>query len=93
LSSCDFTSIEENEGTLFSIYPNPTSTEVNLSFTAVSETTYFELLDVNGKVLSKTSVVSGDNNITLDVRNYEPGLYLVRMSNASNSNTQRVVIR
>lgn len=93
LSNCDFTGIEENSTTSFNLYPNPTSNEVNLIFTPVSETTTFELLDVNGKILATSSIESGQSTHTMNVSTYEPGVYLIRMSNENSSNTQRVVVQ
>lgn len=76
-------SIEENTGSHFTIYPNPSSSNVTLSFN--TEEALFTLTDLNGKELMSKMVF---NNETVDVSNFEKGIYIVKIDNG----TQRLVI-
>jgi hypothetical protein len=59
-----------------SIYPNPTTTTINLVSTEISD---FELsiLDITGKVI-KTGRMS-DQTFTIDVSDLSSGMYMLRL--------------
>jgi len=72
----------------FSLYPNPAQSSVSFTFEGVTSAT-IELMDLNGKLISRTNdVKSGDNISLVTLQN---GVYLVRILTERGNNTQRLV--
>jgi len=87
--------IEDNTITnqILSIYPNPTSTTVNLTFEG-SENTQIALFDVTGKqVFAKSNSNLGLNQETIDVSNFPKGMYFLTLTSENNKSTQKVIIQ
>ena len=58
----------------FSVYPNPTSDELNIKSSSINfDKATFNIMDLNGKVVSKGSL----ENKKLDVKKLTPGVYLI----------------
>lgn len=74
----------------FSVFPNPTSTElrVNLSTTGAK---LLELIDVTGRVIYHHVVAAGAPQVQLQVADLAQGTYTVRLSNTEGSFTQRFI--
>lgn len=81
---------EQDHDVLFSIYPNPAASELNLSFSS-NVTAIIELLDVYGKTLLKTPHANGDN-IRLDLHSLASGIYFVKVS-ANGKNTVKKFVK
>ena len=73
--SCDHTASLEESLLGFSMYPNPTSTILNISKMA-SGLAELQLMDLNGKVM-KTQTF--DEPIQLDLSTYPKGMYLIQI--------------
>lgn len=63
------------------IWPNPSSTELNIAFNALSGNAEVQVLDALGRVVLSTTMRSTQQ--LLDVRNISPGLYSVVVSDGS----------
>ena len=79
---------------LHSAYPNPFNSSTNISF-GLPEAGFVELtvFDVNGRLVSRlvNGVVSaGSHNYTFDAKNLESGIYLVKLSAAGETVTQKI---
>ena len=73
---------EAKDLTEISVFPNPASSKVTLSFNAITEGDLsVRLMDMTGKAVRLQTVLarSGTNELTLDVADLPAGLYLVRM--------------
>jgi hypothetical protein len=73
----DYTGIE-----VMTLYPNPTSSEVNLRIVSNAEGLFtVRIFDQRGNMhLSKSEQIkSGNNQFKLDVSNLSPGIYLVQV--------------
>ncbi len=85
--------LNENEVTL---YPNPTSTHSTISFHTTIQTGYtIQIMDIGGKIL-KTEVVDaveGFNLYTVDVSNFQRGLYLVKLTGGNTTVTKRLAVQ
>ncbi len=88
----DYVDLDENENnTLFSVVPNPS----NGVFTVTTDKNDFYTLDVVnvlGEVIS-SKTIEGAINETIDISNFDAGIYLVKVSTSTSQNVQRVVIK
>jgi len=88
----DYVDLDENENnTLFSVVPNPS----NGVFTVTTDKNDFYTLDVInilGEVIS-SKTIEGAINETIDISNFDAGIYLVKVTTSTSQNVQRVVIK
>jgi hypothetical protein len=88
----DYVNLDESEyNTLFSIVPNPS----NGVFTVTTDKNDFYTLDVVnvlGEVIS-SKTIEGAINETIDISNFDAGIYLVKVTTSTSQNVQRVVIK
>ena len=88
----DYVDLDENENnTLFSVVPNPS----NGVFTVTTDKNDFYTLDVVnvlGEVIS-SKTIEGAINETIDISNFDAGIYLVKLTTSTAQNVQRVVIK
>ena len=87
-SGCDFTAGLDELSAHFELYPNPTRSTVQLSWTS-SGSASVVLTDFNGKVLS--SQVVDETQTTLDLSNYTPGVYLITVQMGEQVVTERII--
>lgn len=74
------------------IYPNPAAEELHITLTGrVSGQGRLELLDVNGRVLSKTILDKADN--ALNVRAFAKGVYFLRLTLDGTTIHQKLLIQ
>ena len=62
-----------------SIYPNPTSGQVFISFNSISESKV-ELVDISGKVINSDSS-NGSVNVSFDLSELSSGVYFIKIQN------------
>jgi len=81
--ACDGLDINEVENTLFSIFPNPTSNNINISFNDNMENVKIDLFNHLGELVFE--VYSGDvrksQKLTASVSNLSSGVYVVHCLN------------
>ncbi len=83
-------SLEKVSNLEATVYPNPTSGEFTVTMDSDSETTV-TIFDLNGKLVSETItdtseiLLNSDNSLT-------SGLYIVRVTNAEGTTTQKLVV-
>jgi len=82
--------ININDKVNFIIYPNPTSSQINLLFDEINDKTIY-LTDVIGNVILQLE--NNSNNIQLDLSNYPKGIYFVRVESQKNSSTQKIILQ
>ena len=87
-SGCDFTAGLDELSAHFDLYPNPTRSSVQLSWTSTGSASVV-LTDLNGKVLS--SQVVDETQTTLDLSNYTPGVYLITVQMGEQVVTERII--
>ncbi len=78
----------------FSVYPNPTSGFVNVTFTPLStDNVEISLFDQRGRLINKTSFdnVSGTFNKQLQYGNIDTGVYFMVIKNAGKTTTKKLV--
>ena len=86
-----FVGTEEKTPLDFSIFPNPSNGLFTINYPA-NETYKVEIINILGEVLSVRNVKETLNE-TIDMRNYNPGLYFVKTSNGKAESTKKVIIK
>jgi hypothetical protein len=74
------------EGKL-NIYPNPASTEINISN---AENSTIQLLDLMGKVVLTKNIV--DNNDVITTAQLANGTYFVRITTENETVTRKIIV-
>jgi hypothetical protein len=87
-AGCDFTAGLNELSAGFEMYPNPTRSNIAISWTAQGETA-LTLSDLNGKVL--WSATTQASNYALDLSNFAPGVYLISLQNGDQLLTERLI--
>lgn len=87
--------VEELASINMTIFPNPATDNINVSFDADGGNYVVTLTDLAGKVVSTNNVsnASGTSTVTIDVANLKAGNYLVAVANGSASYTKMVTIK
>jgi hypothetical protein len=69
------------------LYPNPAKETINIELKDITENVRVEVIDLRGHVLAGYSI-NGTSVIEHDIKNYEPSLYLVRLTTG-----KRVIVK
>ncbi|HET8885995.1 MAG TPA: T9SS type A sorting domain-containing protein [Salinimicrobium sp.] len=66
----------------FAVYPNPSSTQLNLQFSGIIGSIDVQVYDLNGKTLftGKFSIDGSENAANVDVSNWSSGVYIVEFT-------------
>ena len=88
----DYVDLDENENnTLFSVSPNPSNGVFTV--TANKEDAYtLEVINILGEVIS-SKAIKGTINETIDISNFDAGIYLVKVTTSTSQNVQKVVVK
>jgi len=65
----------------FSVYPNPTISDLNVSTDILGENTYFEIYDLNNRLIKSGNVIHDERKI--DVNSLSSGVYILKLDNTS----------
>ncbi len=66
----------------FSIYPNPVQDQLFIRLEDISTAVDIKIYDLQGRVIQ--SFQANQKEIPLDVSNYHPGMYFIKLTNSSN---------
>lgn len=78
------------QGSSLRLYPNPTSTILNIEFKTVITDGSIEVFDLLGKQVFAQSITS--NSISqIDVANWDSGVYLIKMSSENGQEIKRFI--
>ena len=77
-----------------SVYPNPASSFVNIDFgqNLGSKQTLVEVLDMQGRKVYASGLISVETTLQLNTSEYSKGVYLIRISRGTESVTKKVMI-
>jgi hypothetical protein len=70
------------------VYPNPAQ---DLLYVEVSTKSKYTVMDIYGKMVNTGSLGNGKNELQL--RNYEAGIYFLRITNGSGFVTKKIVVK
>lgn len=81
--------------TNFSIYPNPTSNVMNISYDKIlSDKIQMEIVNMEGKIFHTGELTRGENqDIQLDISSYPPGQYLITFIDEKKGEDGKLVFR
>lgn len=88
-------SVDEIEIAGLNVYPNPASTEVNVSFEANNADYSVKLVDLQGRVIANQNLsnLSGTQVISFSTSNVAKGSYVVSITSNGMTSTKSVVIK
>ena len=85
-SNCfDFSSVEE-QSTIIEVFPNPTNNYINIVLPGFENKVHTELYDLNGRLLE-----TSNNNAIVSLKNYQRGIYLLKVTYGEKTELVRVV--
>lgn len=84
---------DSNNNQIFKLFPNPTNTQVTLSFSqAIKTPCQLYITNQIGKIISQQEVNSTQTQLNIDLSTFANGHYFVTLSNSSFSSTQQLVV-
>ena len=88
-------SVEEVDAWEVSVYPNPASSALNVTFNATSNDYVVEVMDLQGRTILSQDLtsVSGAQEVNFDVNGIASGSYILNVKSATGVYTQNVVIK
>ena len=77
------------------VYPNPASDELFVQFEALASDYTVSISDLQGRMVYSTSLngVSGTQNVSVPVKEFSKGSYIVNVTSMGVTKTQHVVIK
>lgn len=84
-----------NGGSSFSIFPNPATNVATINYTSKSgQNIKVSINDISGKLIQtiQPSVVSGKNQIQVDLNGLSKGVYVIRMDSEVGTETQKLLV-
>lgn len=77
-----------------SIYPNPATSDLNISIAGTSlKNTTVQLIDISGRLVYETKITTDVTTHKVNTANLTAGLYIVKTSGAKGIQTQKLVIQ
>jgi hypothetical protein len=81
---------ESFESKTLKIFPNPASSQINLSFDNSFENASLKITSILGQTVLEKQNISG-NNFSFDVSNLSNGTYLVQVKDGSSRSTSKFI--
>ncbi len=75
----------------FSVFPNPVTSEIVIESNQLLNQTTFEVIDANGKTVILKTCNNPISKYTIDVKELNPAIYLLRITSQGQSNTVKIV--
>lgn len=85
------TGLQEINGEAISIYPNPTTDNLNVQFTLANETTSYQIIDTKGSVLINGPL--NQSNLAIPVNQLSNGIYFIQIIHQGKMNTSKFSIQ
>ncbi|MEX2483220.1 MAG: M14 family zinc carboxypeptidase, partial [Brumimicrobium sp.] len=93
LYDIDDASLTESNLSNFKLIPNPSNDKVQIALTNFVSEGSVSVIDATGKLVNKTEISQQTNSVSLDVSNYNQGIYFVSVTIEGNvSQPQRMVV-
>ena len=85
------TGIDDVASCTMTLFPNPASSTVTVSFSGIEGKATVEIVDISGRVNGKQSTDS--SQLTFDVSNLAPGAYFIRVTGENATAISRLIVR
>ncbi|MBE0639481.1 MAG: T9SS type A sorting domain-containing protein, partial [Bacteroidales bacterium] len=82
--------ITESDPLNVEIYPNPADDLVTISITGKESEVSYQVTDIDGRLIGQSNFTGRET--TLDVSNFKPGLYVIRLEIGGKMATKRLVV-
>lgn len=90
---CGDLGLQLSEESMFSIFPNPATTEITIERSTVTEETTIELFDIHGQRVLEQTLLMGEVLFKLSVSEYQKGVYFLVISNQTTELTERIILQ
>lgn len=84
------TGVEDDWSNMIDIYPNPVSTELNISFNANQGALTSKLINITGKLVETRYTAAGSSS-TIDLTFQPAGIYILRLESNGNLSYRKIV--
>jgi len=92
-ANVDALSLDDVDNADFKIFPNPITTSATIKFTqTLSQDVTISLIDMLGKEVYRQTQRPMGNTMTLTRENIQSGFYILKINNANNTITKRILI-
>nr|WP_299206662.1 choice-of-anchor J domain-containing protein [uncultured Brumimicrobium sp.] len=92
VDNCVWVSVEEEEFAEISVYPNPTTSVLNIINPSNTSALKVEMLDMNGRVVMvENKALNNTTEATLTIDHLEKGIYTLRIYNDEGHKTFKIV--
>lgn len=85
------TPLSKNSNNLISLYPNPTNEFININLGSITKNATVSLMDNTGKLIDNYSFTNS-NEIKIDLRGYNKGVYFVKIFNHNSISTHKFIL-
>ncbi len=86
--------VEENKTSKLNIYPNPTSSNLNIILpNSLSSNSNIELRDLSGRIVYSDNNIIGQSNIIINTSSIVSGIYFLTVNNNNQKLVEKVVIQ
>jgi hypothetical protein len=84
----DVLSVANEEASLFTLFPNPTSDIVNIRLSNPNATATVAIIDIQGKIIKEENIQTSQN---INVQDLSQGLYFIQVRSENNVSTLRLI--
>ena len=82
-----------NENNLLSIYPNPTSGEINVSFYNYNQSN-LKIINLLGEVIYRQNISEyGNQLLTIDLSEFSNGIYILELKNDKDIINEKIILK
>ena len=81
------------EESMFSIFPNPATTEIGIVTPSTNEETMLQLFDIHGQCVLHQTLQLGESELKLSVSDFQKGIYFLVISNQTTELTERIILQ
>ncbi len=93
VQNCDYLSVDELAMESVTVYPNPANNDLFINAGELEGTYKVVVRDMNGRdVIVPADQLSKDKVMTISVRDLEPGMYFINISNETNLKVFKVIV-
>jgi hypothetical protein len=90
--SCDLVSLESNDLSALTIYPNPSNGMINIQGTTDASQVEYAITDAQGRVIKTGSLAGASMNQQVDLSQAGAGIYFLLLSTQNTQRVERILI-
>ncbi len=91
LISTNYLSLNQNNSNSISIYPNPAENYIKIRYQNIIPNSY-KIHDTNGRLI-KSSFIENDDSFSVDVSNFERGLYFISIKSEEKIDNLKFLVK